>query len=176
MEKIGHHTFHGELRIAPEEHHVLLAQAPWNLKAFRERKTQTMSISHDSLFTVMELSALNRGGFGLRKKSDCKVTDRGSHVQRVLNRSDGKMEKGIEERVLSLWDEPTRCEIQGAMRAILIRSPAAKTAGAEGVFTHFPHRHHVLESVLSLRSLVCALSNLHFIFVTLYFGSRCVRF
>ena len=85
--QIWHHTFYNELRVAPEDHKVLLTETPLNSKPNREKMTQIMFETFNTPATYIESSAvLSFYNFGnkLEQSFTCLMIESGDGVSHTV--------------------------------------------------------------------------------------------
>ena len=101
MEKLWYHTFYNELRIQPEEHSVLITEAPKRKKADREKKTQIMfeNMNIPALYLALQgVLAIYASGRTCGVSVDC-----GYGVSNVLAVYEGMAQKLKSDRLLIVF-------------------------------------------------------------------------
>ena len=97
MEKVWHHTLYNELRVSPEEHPILMTEAPLNPKENRERMTQIMFevFNVPCLYVSMQgVCALYASG-----RTTGVVLDSGDGVSHVIPVVDGYIQQHAVRRL-----------------------------------------------------------------------------
>lgn len=87
MEKIWHYIFYNELRVAPDEHAVLLTEAPLNPKAHRERMTEIMFETFN--FPIMYVAMQAKLSLYASGRQTGIVLDSGDGVSHIVPIFDG---------------------------------------------------------------------------------------
>ena len=115
MERIWRHTFYNELRVAPEEHPVLLTEAPFSPKTNRERMTQIMFETFHVPAMYVQLSGV-LSLYASGRTTGC-VLDSGDGVTHVVPACD---EGRAAQHAVARTDVAGR-DLSDFMRMLLIR-------------------------------------------------------